>query len=129
MSIGYAMLSFRLTIKIASEVGAQMKLTFGTLMLHALNFGSNSVERSRSAVAVGIQSSDFVRQIAIEAFPDDLIRRTKCKFNGPGNIFLTVVFIKVNFLKKGRSSPLTLYAYPLFENQATNSTFLGGAGP
>ena len=61
-----------------------MKLTFVTLMLHALNFGSNSVERSRSAVAMGIQSSDFVRQIAIEAFPNDLLRigRTKCKLNG-----------------------------------------------
>jgi len=50
-----------ITIKIASEVGAQMKLRFLTLMLPMLNFGSNSVERSRSAVAMGIQSSDFVR--------------------------------------------------------------------
>ena len=64
-----------LTIKIASEVGAQMKLTFVTLMLHMLNFGSNSVEQSRSSVAMGIQSSDFVRQIAIEALPDDLLRK------------------------------------------------------
>ena len=66
---------FRLTIKIASEVGAQMKLRFLTLMLRLLNFGSNSVERSHSAVAMGIQSSDFVRQIAIEALPDDLLRK------------------------------------------------------
>lgn len=51
----------RITIKIASEVGAQMKLRFLTLMLYMLNFGSNSVERSRSAIAMGIQSSDFVR--------------------------------------------------------------------
>jgi len=50
-----------LTIKIASEIGAQMKLRFVTLMLPMLNFGSNSVERSRSAVTMGIQSSDFVR--------------------------------------------------------------------
>ena len=49
-----------ITIKIASEVGAQMKLRFLTLMLPMLNFGSNSVERGRSAVAMGIQSSDFV---------------------------------------------------------------------
>jgi len=69
-----------------------MKLRFLTLMLPMLNFGSNSVERSRSAVAMGIQSSDFVHQIAIKAFPN-ILRRTKCKFNGPGNIFLTVVFI------------------------------------
>jgi len=62
-------------------------------MLHMLNFGSNSVERSRSAVAMGIQSSNSVRQIAIKAFPDDLLRRTKCKFDGPGNIFLDTVFI------------------------------------
>jgi hypothetical protein len=40
-----------------------------------LNFGSNSVERSRSAMAMGIQSSDFVHQIAIEASPDDLLRK------------------------------------------------------
>ena len=64
-------------IKIASEVGAQTKLTIVTLMLHMLNFGRNSVERSRSALAMGIQSSDFVHQIAIKAFPDDLLRRTK----------------------------------------------------
>ncbi|MCK4241737.1 MAG: hypothetical protein KAX30_08955, partial [Candidatus Atribacteria bacterium] len=50
-----------ITIKIASEVGAQMKLRFVTLMLHMLNFVNNSVERSRSAVAMGIQSSDFAR--------------------------------------------------------------------
>ena len=43
-----------------------MKLRFLTLMLPMLNFGSNSVERSRSAVAMGIQSSDFVHQIAIK---------------------------------------------------------------
>jgi len=52
---------FHITIKIASEIGAQMKLRFVTLMLPMLNFGSNSVERSRSAVTMGIQSSDFVR--------------------------------------------------------------------
>jgi len=52
-----------------------MKLRFLNLSLHALNFGSNSVERSRSAVAMGIQSSDFVHQIAIKAFPDDLLRK------------------------------------------------------
>ena len=49
------------TIKIASEIGAQMKLRFVTLMLHMLNFGKNSVERSRSAVAMGIQSIDKVK--------------------------------------------------------------------
>ena len=64
-----------ITIKIASEVGAQMKLRFLTLILPMLNFGSNSVERSRSAVAMGIQSSDFVHQIAIEALPNDLLRK------------------------------------------------------
>jgi len=63
------------TIKIASEVGAQIKVTFMALILHMLNFGSNSVERSRSAVVMGIQSSDFVHQIAIEALPDDLLRK------------------------------------------------------
>jgi len=62
---------YRLTIKIASEVGAQMKLRFVNLMLPMLNFGSNSVERSRSAM--GIQSSDFVHQIATKALPDDLL--------------------------------------------------------
>jgi len=62
-------------------------------MLPMLNFGNNSAKQSRSAVAMGIQFSDFVSQIAIEALPDDLLRRTKYKFNGPGNIFLTVVFI------------------------------------
>ena len=78
-----------------------MKLRFLTLMLPMLNFGSNSVERSRSAVAMGIQSSDFVHQIAIKAFPDDLLRRTKCKFDGPGNIFLHTMFIiELIFLKK-----------------------------
>jgi len=56
-----------------------MKLRFLTLMLPMLNFGSNSVERSRSAVAMGavamgIQSSDFVHQIAIKVFPKDLLR-------------------------------------------------------
>jgi len=38
-----------------------MKLRFVTLMLHMLNFGKNSVERSRSAVAMGIQSIDKVK--------------------------------------------------------------------
>ena len=52
-----------------------MKLRFVTLILPMLNFGSNSVERSRSAVAMGIQSSDFVHQIAIEALPNDLLRK------------------------------------------------------
>lgn len=52
-----------------------MKLRFLTLMLPMLNFGSNSVERSRSAVAMGIQSSDFAHQIAIEALPNDLLRK------------------------------------------------------
>ncbi len=52
-----------------------MKLRFVTLMLHMLNFGSTSIERSRSAVAIGIQSSDFVRQIAIDAFPNELLRK------------------------------------------------------
>jgi len=66
---------FRITIKIASEVGAQMKLRFVTLILPMLNFGSNSVERSRSIVAMGIQSSDFAHQIAIKAFPDNLLRK------------------------------------------------------
>jgi len=45
-----------------------MKLMFVTLMLHMLNFGSNSVEQSCSAVVIGIQSSDFVHQIAIGTF-------------------------------------------------------------
>jgi hypothetical protein len=52
-----------------------MKLTFVTSMLHMLNFGSNSVERSRFAVAMEIQSNDFVHQIAIEALPNDLLRK------------------------------------------------------
>ena len=52
-----------------------MKLMFVTLMLHMLNFGSNSFEQSRSAVVIGIQSSDFVRQIAIETFPNDLLKK------------------------------------------------------
>lgn len=69
------LIDFHITIKIASEVGAQMKLRFLTLMLPMLNFGSNSVERSRSAVAMGIQSSDFAHQIAIEALPNDLLRK------------------------------------------------------
>ena len=62
LSCIYKFYECRLTIKIASEVGAQMKLRFLTLMLPMLNFGSNSVERSRSTVAMGIQSSDFVHQ-------------------------------------------------------------------
>ena len=70
-----------------------MKLRFLNLRLLLLNFGSNSVERSRSAGAMGIQSSDFVHQIAIKAFPDDLLRRTKYKINGLRNIFLHVMFI------------------------------------
>jgi hypothetical protein len=52
-----------------------MKLRFVTLILPMLNFGSNSVERSRYAVAMGIQSNDFVHQTAIEALPDDLFRK------------------------------------------------------
>jgi len=38
-----------------------MKLTFVTLMLPMFNFRINSVKRSCSAVAMGIQYSDFVR--------------------------------------------------------------------
>jgi len=52
-----------------------MKLRFLTLILPMLNFGSNSVKRSRSAVAMGIQSSDFAHQIAIEALSNDLLRK------------------------------------------------------
>jgi len=70
-----------------------MKVTFVTLVFHTLNFGSNSVERSRSAVAMGIQSSDFIHQIAIEAFPMTFLGRAKCKFKGPGNIFLSALSI------------------------------------
>jgi len=55
---------------------------------------------------MGIQSSDFVHQIAIKALPDDLLRRTKYKFKGPGNIFLKVVFIvELIFLKKSVLPP------------------------
>ena len=53
---------FHITIKIASEVGAQMKLRFLNLMLHMLNFGNNSVERSRSAVAIGLLTHPISRQ-------------------------------------------------------------------
>jgi hypothetical protein len=42
-------------------------------MLPMLNFGSNSIEQIRSAIAMGIQSSDFVHQIAIETLPNDLL--------------------------------------------------------
>ena len=69
------LIDFHITIKIASEVGAQMKLSFLTLMLPMLNFGSNSVERSCTAVAIGIQFSDFAHQIAIEALPNNLLRK------------------------------------------------------
>ena len=98
-----------------------MKLKFLTLMFPMLNFGSNSVERSRSVVTMGIQSSDFVHQIAIKALSlMTFLGRTKGKFKDPRNN-------RIYFLKKESSSPLILYSYPIFENQATHLTSLGGA--
>ena len=71
-----------------------MKVRFVTLFFNMLDFGSNLVERDRSTVAMGIQPSDFVHQITIKAFPDDLLRRTKYKFKGPGKIFLATIGTK-----------------------------------
>jgi len=78
-----------------------MKLRFLILMLPMLNFGSDSVERSRSAVAMGIQSSDFVVKLLLKLSLMTCLGRTKGKFKGLGNIFLDTVFIiELIFLKK-----------------------------
>lgn len=95
-----------LTIKIASEVGAQMKLRFLTLMyLCSISEAIRLNEAAPPWLWEFNPAISFIK-LLLKLSLMTCLGRTKGKFKGLGNIFLKAVFIiELIFLKKGVLPP------------------------
>jgi len=97
-----AILEAGLSIKIASEVGAQMKLRFLTLMCYLCSI-SEAIRLNEAAPLWLWEFNPAISfiKLLLKLSLMTCLGRTKYKFNGLGNIFLHTMFIiELIFLKK-----------------------------